>query len=80
VLPAAQETLSLINTGYQAGELEYTQVLFVQQTYAAKNLSYLQDLETAWQQWAEIDGFLVGEIATTSIDRSVQTPENRDGR
>ena len=63
ILPAAKETLDLINTGYQQGELDYMQVYTVQQTYAAKNLSYLQDLETAWQQWAEIDGFLVGDIS-----------------
>ncbi len=63
ILPAAQETLELINQGYQQGELDYTQMFSVQQTYAAKNLSYLQDLETAWRQWAEIDGFLVGEVS-----------------
>lgn len=62
ILPAAKETLELINAGYQQGELEYVQVYNVQQTYAAKNLAYLEDLQTAWQQWAEIDGFLVGEL------------------
>ena len=76
ILPAAQETLALINTGYQQGELDYTQVLSVQQTYAGKNLSYLQDLESAWQIWAEIDGYLVGDVATISIDRRSQTTEN----
>jgi cobalt-zinc-cadmium efflux system outer membrane protein len=76
ILPAAQETLGLINMGYQQGELQYVQMLSVQQTYAAKNLAYLQDLETAWQQWAEIDGFLVGEVSPISIDRSRKTTEN----
>ncbi len=72
ILPAAKETLDLINTGYQQGELDYTQVYNVQQTYAAKNLSYLQDLQTAWQKWAEIDGFLVGELAPeAAIERTV---------
>ena len=50
ILPAAKETLDLINAGYQQGQLEYAQVYNVQQTYANKNLSYLQDLETAWQR------------------------------
>jgi cobalt-zinc-cadmium efflux system outer membrane protein len=76
ILPAAKETLGLINLGYQQGELDYLQVLSVQQTYAAKNLSYLADLTTAWKEWAEIDGFLVGEVAATSIDPNRQTSEN----
>jgi hypothetical protein len=48
----------------------------VQQTYASKNLSYLHDLETAWKEWAEIDGLLVGDVADGSIDRAAQRPEN----
>jgi outer membrane protein, heavy metal efflux system len=78
ILPAAEETLGLINQGYQQGELQYVQVLGVQQTYAAKNLSYIQDLETAWQQWAEIDGFLVGDVSPFGIDRTAKVPENRE--
>jgi outer membrane protein, heavy metal efflux system len=80
VLPAAQETLTLINTAYQQGELDYVQVLTVQQTYAAKNLSYLQDLETAWKKWAEIEGLLVGDLGQTSIDQMMPITENPAGR
>lgn len=76
VLPAAQETLDLVNAGYKQGELDYLQVLTVQQSYAAKNLSYLQDLETAWTQWAEIDGLLVGDLAQSSVDRMTLNSEN----
>ena len=76
ILPAAKETLDLITAGYQQGQLEYVQVYNVQQIYANKNLSYLQDLATAWQRWAEIDGFLVGDISQDSIDRTAQNPEN----
>lgn len=76
VLPAARETLDMISTGYQQGQLDYVQVLTVQQTYAAKNLSYLQDLETAWKEWAEIDGLLVGDLGQSSIDRTALRPEN----
>jgi cobalt-zinc-cadmium efflux system outer membrane protein len=76
ILPAAKETLDLITAGYQQGQLEYVHVYNVQQTYANKNLSYLQDLATAWQRWAEIDGFLVGDISADSIDRTAQNPEN----
>ena len=76
ILPAAQETLGMMNQGYQQGQLDYLQVLTVQQTYAAKNLSYLHDLETAWKEWAEIEGLLVGELPQTSIDRVAERPEN----
>jgi cobalt-zinc-cadmium efflux system outer membrane protein len=76
ILPAARETLDMTTNGYQQGELDYLQVLTVQQTYAAKNLSYLQDLETAWKQWAEIDGLLVGDLGQTGIDRLMPTTEN----
>jgi cobalt-zinc-cadmium efflux system outer membrane protein len=80
VLPAARETLEMISTGYQQGQLDYLQVLTVQQTYAAKNLSYLQDLETAWKEWAEIEGLLVGDLGQSSIDRSALRTENRMDR
>lgn len=76
VLPAAQETLDLINAGYKQGELDYLQVLTIQQSYAAKNLSYLQDLETAWKKWAEIDGLLVGDVSQSSVDRMTPNSEN----
>jgi len=62
VLPVARETLEIMNAGYQDGELDYLQVLSIQQTYAQQNLSYLKDVETAWKKWAEIDGLLVGPL------------------
>jgi cobalt-zinc-cadmium efflux system outer membrane protein len=66
VLPVARETLDITRAGYQEGELDYFQVLSVQQTFAEKNLAYLQDLETAWKKWAEIDGLLVGRPSERS--------------
>jgi cobalt-zinc-cadmium efflux system outer membrane protein len=62
VLPLAREALEIMNAGYQEGELEYLQVLSIQQTYAQQSLTYLQDLETVWKKWAEIDGLLVGRL------------------
>jgi cobalt-zinc-cadmium efflux system outer membrane protein len=62
VLPVARETLEIMNAGYKGGELDYLQVLSIQQTYAQQNLSYLENLETAWKKWAEIDGLLVGTL------------------
>jgi cobalt-zinc-cadmium efflux system outer membrane protein len=62
VLPIARRSLDMMNAGYREGELDYLAVLTAQQTYADKNLAYLQDLETAWKKWAEIDGLLVGPL------------------
>jgi cobalt-zinc-cadmium efflux system outer membrane protein len=63
ILPTARETLEMTNQGYQQGELEYLQVLSVQQMFAQTNAAYLQALETAWKKWAEIEGMLVGTVA-----------------
>jgi cobalt-zinc-cadmium efflux system outer membrane protein len=63
ILPTARETLGMTNQGYQQGELEYLQVLSVQQMYAQTNGAYLQALETAWKNWAQIEGMLVGTVA-----------------
>jgi outer membrane protein, heavy metal efflux system len=62
IIPTARQTLDIINRAYEQGELDYLQVLAIQQTYTETNISYLQDLEIAWKQWAEIDGLLVGQL------------------
>ena len=53
-------TLDMISTDYQQGQLDYVQVLTVQQTYAAKKNLSPAGSGTAWKEWAEIMGFLVG--------------------
>jgi hypothetical protein len=52
----------MTSAGYREGELDYLELLSVQQTYAEKNLAYLNGLETAWIKWAEIEGLLVGPL------------------
>ncbi len=66
ILPAARESLDMVAKAYEQGELEYLEVLTVQQTYTQKNVAYLQDVETAWKRWAEIEGLLVGVLADNS--------------
>jgi cobalt-zinc-cadmium efflux system outer membrane protein len=66
ILPTARESLELINQGYEQGELEFLQVLTVQQTYTETNLAYLRDLESAWKEWAELEGLLVGVLPESS--------------
>ena len=62
ILPAAKQSLDLVTQAYQQGELAYLDILSTQRTYTEKNLDYLNDLETAWKQWALIDGQLVGQL------------------
>jgi outer membrane protein, heavy metal efflux system len=62
ILPAAQQSLELISQAYDQGELDYLQLLAAQRTYTEKNVTHLQDLETAWKKWAEIDSLLVGAL------------------
>ncbi len=66
ILPAARQSLDLVSTAYEQGELEYLEILATQRTYAEKNLAYLNDIESAWKKWAEIDGLLVGPLPDSS--------------
>ena len=63
ILPAAKQSLELVSQAYQQGEVDYLEILATQRTYTEKNLAYLNDLETAWKKWAEIDGLLVGPLS-----------------
>jgi outer membrane protein, heavy metal efflux system len=62
IIPKARESLEIITHAYEQGELDYLQLLSIQQTFTEKNIAYLQDLEIAWKKWAEIDGLLVGPL------------------
>jgi outer membrane protein, heavy metal efflux system len=62
ILPTSRQSLDLVTQAYQQGETDYLQLLTVQQTYTESNLTYLEDLQAAWKQWAEIDGLLVGTL------------------
>jgi cobalt-zinc-cadmium efflux system outer membrane protein len=66
ILPAAQQSRDLVINAYEQGELDYLELLSTQQTYTSKSLLYLQDLETAWKKWAEIEGLLVGPLPDSS--------------
>jgi cobalt-zinc-cadmium efflux system outer membrane protein len=59
ILPAAQRSLDMMAKAYEAGELDYLQLLSAQRTFTTTNVAYFEDLKTAWQKWAEIDGLLM---------------------
>ena len=62
ILPAARQSLDLVSSAYEKGELAYLDILATQRTYTQASLDYLNDLESAWKQWALIDGLLVGPL------------------
>jgi cobalt-zinc-cadmium efflux system outer membrane protein len=62
ILPAAKQSLDLVSQAYEQGELGYLEILQTQRTYTEKNVAYLDNLEIAWKEWAEIDGLLVGPL------------------
>lgn len=64
ILPKAQQTLDLVQRGFQLGEVGYLDLLTAQRTYFQTNLAYLDSLAVLWSRWAEIDGLLL----TGSLD------------
>lgn len=59
ILPRAKETLGLVTTGYQAGEVQYLTMLTAQRTYFETNLAYLTSLEQLWAAHVEIESLLL---------------------
>lgn len=70
ILPRAKETLDLVTTGYQAGEVQYLTLLTAQRTYFETNLAYLDSLEQLWLAHVEIESLLLtGSLASATVDR-----------
>lgn len=59
ILPDAQESLSLVRRGYEAGEFPFLTLLAAQRTYVLTNVEYLQTLRDLQSAAAEIDGQLL---------------------
>jgi cobalt-zinc-cadmium efflux system outer membrane protein len=63
ILPATQQSVDMIARAYEAGEIDYLQLLTAQQTYTNKHLAYYEELQTAWLKWADIESLLSGAVA-----------------
>lgn len=59
ILRDAQESLDLTRKGYEAGELNFLNLLTAQRTYFRANLTYSQALCDMWAASAEIEGLLL---------------------
>ena len=56
ILPRAQETLTLAETAYEAGEFDFLQVLIVRRTYFESNLAYVSAQVDLALSTALVDG------------------------
>jgi cobalt-zinc-cadmium efflux system outer membrane protein len=64
IIPKAEETVSLVRTTYELGEVNFDTVLQTQRTYAQTRLAYIDALEQLRLAEAEIDGLLLsGSLA-----------------
>lgn len=59
ILPAAEESLKLVTTGWEQGEFDYIRRLTAQRTYFQANLGYLAALGDLRTSIVEIDGLLL---------------------
>lgn len=66
ILPSAAEALELTRKNYQAGQVDYDDLLTSQRTNAQVNLDYLDSLRELWVATAELSGMLL----TGSLENS----------
>lgn len=59
ILPKADESLSLVRRGYEAGEFPYLLLLNSQRTYFQQNLQYLDSIRELRASSVEIEGLLL---------------------
>lgn len=59
ILPAAQESLDIMQKSYQAGETSYVNLLTAQRTFSQTSLNYLESLRELRAAEAEIEGLLL---------------------
>lgn len=59
IVPAAQQSLDLVQEGFREGEYSYLELLTVQRTYAQMNLAYIESLGEYWQSVALLEGLLL---------------------
>ena len=69
ILPRAQETLTLAETAYEAGEFDFLQVLIVRRTYFESNLAYV----TAQLDLARSAALVDGSVLSGGLDSTRDT-------
>ena len=64
LIPKARESLEIVSIGYQAGEVDFLQVLAAQQSLLDLTLEYLDALETLWNARQQIVGLALSDPLT----------------
>ncbi len=72
ILPTTRETLQLSRTAFEAGELNFIQLLTSQRSYAEANIEYIRSLSELWQSVIAIDGLLLVDGLQPPADFSDQ--------
>ncbi len=75
ILPKAEETLRLSDNAYQAGELNFLQMLIVRRTYFESNLQAINAIRRLAQAQVNIDGLLL----TGGLDKTDGYTAGDDG-
>jgi cobalt-zinc-cadmium efflux system outer membrane protein len=68
ILPTSLETLKLSRSTFEAGELNYVQLLTAQRTYAQANIDYIRALGDLWQSVISIEGYLLQDGLQSPTD------------
>jgi cobalt-zinc-cadmium efflux system outer membrane protein len=59
ILANSKSSLDFIRIGYQAGEINYLDLITAQRTYSQTHLAYIESLGELWAAVVEIDGLLL---------------------
>jgi cobalt-zinc-cadmium efflux system outer membrane protein len=70
ILPGAREALTLAETAYKAGEMDFIQLLVARRTYFESNLQYVNAQAQLASARAKVDGFVLSGSLDAVIDRS----------
>jgi cobalt-zinc-cadmium efflux system outer membrane protein len=70
ILPGAKEALTLAETAYKAGEMDFIQLLVARRTYFDSNLQYVTAQAQLAAAKAKVDGFALSGSLEAVIDRS----------
>jgi outer membrane protein, heavy metal efflux system len=70
ILPTASEALNLAEAAYQAGEMDFIQVLVARRTYFESNLQLVNAQAQLASAKAKVDGFVLSGSLDAVIDRS----------
>lgn len=74
ILPAAEESLRMITTGYSRGEVSFREVLLAQEALAQSKIAQIEAATEAYKVQAEIEGMqLTGGLNPAAIGSAIQT-------